>query len=121
LRLLTSGPLAFCDWTVEHRFHLQTVDAVESVFAAVRRGIARTKGLWLQPTAGMIVFRSVPATLKTGRWPTSQNWVSKVVAGLSIRNGAEILSALTHNLAESAHAEIRYNSQRGRERRVAEP
>ena len=103
MRLLTSGPLAFCDWTVEHRFHLQTVDAVESVFAAVRRGIART------------------ATLKTGRWPTSQNWVSKVVAGLSIRNGAEILSALTHNLAESAHAEIRYNSQRGRERRVAEP
>jgi hypothetical protein len=69
----------------------------------------------------MMAFKSGLATLKTGLRPTSQNSVSKVVAGLLTRDGAEILSALTHNVAGSAQAEIRYNSQRGRERRVAEP
>jgi putative transposase len=84
--------LAFFDFPAEHWDHLRTSNPIESVFATVRHRTVRTRGS-LSPTTArlMMVFKLVMAAARTWRRLKEENQLPKLVAGVSFRDGTEVI------------------------------
>ena len=83
--------LAFFDLPAEHWDHLRTTNPIESVFATVRHRTVRTKGALSPTTAKLMVFKLVMAAAKTWRRLKSENLLPKVVAGVTFKDGIEVI------------------------------
>ncbi len=83
--------LAFFDFPAEHWDHLRTSNPIESVFATVRHRTVRTKGSLSPTTARLMVFKLVMAASKTWRRLKGENQLPKVVAGVTFRDGTEVI------------------------------
>ena len=71
--------------------HLRTTNPIESVFATVRHRTVRTKGALSPTTARLMVFKLVMAAAKTWRRLKGENQLPKVVAGVTFRDGTEVI------------------------------
>jgi len=91
--------LTFYDFPAEHWDHLRTSNPIESVFATVRHRTVRTKGALSQDTARLMVFKLVMAASKTWHKLKGENQLSKVVQGVTFRNGVEVSNAPAQNAA----------------------
>jgi putative transposase len=83
--------LAFYDFPAEHWEHLRTSNPIESVFATVRHRTLRTKGSLSPSTARLMVFKLVMAASKTWRRLNGENQLPKLVAGVTFRDGIEVI------------------------------
>ena len=83
--------LAFYDFPAEHWDHLRTTNPIESVFATVRHRTVRTKGSLSPTTARLMVFKLVIAAAKTWRRLNGESQLPKVVAGVTFRDGTEVI------------------------------
>ncbi len=83
--------LAFFDFPAEHWDHLRTTNPIESVFATVRHRTVRTKGALSPTTAKLMVFKLVMAAAKTWRRLKGENLLPKVVAGVTFKDGTEVV------------------------------
>ncbi len=83
--------LAFYDLPAEHWDHLRTTNPIESVFATVRHRTVRTKGALSPTTARLMVFKLVMAAAKGWRRLKGENQLPKVVAGVTFRDGTEVI------------------------------
>ena len=83
--------LAFYDFPAEHWDHLRTSNPIESVFATVRHRTVRTKGSLSPTTARLMVFKLVIAASKTWRRLKGESQLPKVVAGVTFRDGIEVI------------------------------
>ena len=84
--------LTFYDFPAEHWDHLRTSNPIESVFATVRHRTVRTKGALSQDTARLMVFKLVMAAAKTWRRLKGENQLSKVIQGVTFKNGVEVIN-----------------------------
>ena len=91
--------LTFYDFPAEHWDHLRTSNPIESVFATVRHRTVRIKGALSQDTARLMVFKLVMAAAKTWRRLKGENQLPKVIAGVTFRNGVEIINTREQNAA----------------------
>jgi transposase-like protein len=85
--------LAFYDLPAEHWDHLRTTNPIESVFATVRHRTVRTKGALSPTTARLMVFKLVMAAAKGWRRLKGENQLPKVVAGVTFRDGSEVIAS----------------------------
>jgi putative transposase len=83
--------LTFFDFPAEHWDHLRTSNPIESVFATVRHRTVRTKGALSPTTARLMVFLLVRAASRTWRRLKGENQLPKVIAGVTFRDGTEVL------------------------------
>ena len=83
--------MAFFDFPAEHWDHLRTTNPIESVFATVRHRTVRTKGALSPTTAKLMVFKLVMAAAKTWRRLKGENLLPKVVAGVTFKDGSEVV------------------------------
>ncbi len=86
--------LAFYDLPAEHWDHLRTTNPIESVFATVR-----TKGALSPTTARLMVFKLVMAAAKGWRRLKGENQLPKVVAGVTFRDGSEVIASPANRAA----------------------
>ncbi len=91
--------LAFFDFPAEHWDHLRTANPIESVFATVRHRTVRTKGALSQKTARLMVFKLVMAAARTWRRLKGENQLPKVIQGVTIRDGVEVIDTPEQNAA----------------------
>jgi putative transposase len=91
--------LAFYDLPAEHWDHLRTTNPIESVFATVRHRTVRTKGALSPTTAKLMVFKLVMAAAKSWRRLKGENQLPKVVAGVTFRDGTEVIDHPDHRAA----------------------
>ena len=91
--------LAFFDSPAEHWDHLRTTNPIESVFATVRHRTVRTKGALSPTTAKLMVFKLVMAAAKTWRRLKGENLLPKVVAGVTFKDGTEVVDIPTDRAA----------------------
>ena len=91
--------LTFYDFPAEHWDHLRTSNPIESVFATVRHRTIRIKGALSQDTARLMVFKLVMAAAKTWRRLKGENQLPKVIAGVTFRNGVEVINTPEQNAA----------------------
>jgi putative transposase len=91
--------LTFYDFPAEHWDHLRTSNPIESVFATVRHRTVRTKGALSQDTARLMVFKLVMAASRTWRRLKGENQLPKVVQGVTVRDGVEVIETPTQNAA----------------------
>jgi transposase-like protein len=91
--------LTFHNFPAEHWDHLRTSNPIESVFATVRHRTVRIKGALSQDTARLMVFKLVMAAAKTWRRLKGENQLPKVIAGVTFRNGVEIINTPEQNAA----------------------
>jgi putative transposase len=91
--------LTFYDFPAEHWDHLRTSNPIESVFATVRHRTVRIKGALSQDTARLMVFKLVMAAAKTWRRLKGENQLPKVIAGVTFRNGVEVIKTPEQNAA----------------------
>ncbi len=91
--------LAFYDLPAEHWDHLRTTNPIESVFATVRHRTVRTKGSLSPTTAKLMVFKLVIAASKTWRRLKGTNQLPKVIAGVSFRDGIEVIQVPANHAA----------------------
>jgi transposase-like protein len=91
--------LCFYDFPAEHWDHLRTSNPIESVFATVRHRTVRTKGALSQDTARLMVFKLVVAAAKTWRRLKGENQLSKVIQGVTFKNGVEVISTPAQSAA----------------------
>jgi putative transposase len=91
--------LAFYAMPAEHWDHLRTTNPIESVFATVRHRTVRTKGALSPTTAKLMVFKLVMAASKTWRRLKGENQLPKVVAGVTFRDGTEVIASPDHRAA----------------------
>ena len=91
--------LCFYDFPAEHWDHLRTSNPIESVFATVRHRTVRTKGALSQDTARLMVFKLVMAAAKTWRRLKGENQLSKVIQGVTFKNGVEVISTPAQSAA----------------------
>jgi putative transposase len=75
-----------------HWTHLRTSNPIESAFATVRHRTVRMKGALSQDTARLMVFKLNMAAAKSWRRLRGQNQLSKVVSGVTFRDGIEVAS-----------------------------
>ena len=83
--------LAFFDLPAEHWDHLRTTNPIESVFATVRHRTVRTKGALSPTTAKLMVFKLVLAAARTWRRLKGEKLLPKVVAGVTFKDGTEVI------------------------------
>ena len=69
------------------------------MFATVRHRTVRTKGALSQDTARLMVFKLVMAAAKTWRRLKGENQVPKVVQGVTVTNGVEVINTPTQSAA----------------------
>ncbi len=91
--------LTFFDFPAEHWDHLRTSNPIESVFATVRHRTVRTKGALSPTTARLMVFKLVMAASRTWRRLNGENQLPKVVAGVTFRDGTEVLDRTSNRAA----------------------
>ncbi len=83
--------LSFFDLPAEHWDHLRTMNPIESVFATVRHRTVRTKGALSPTTAKLMVFKLVMTAARTWRRLKGENLLPKVVAGVTFKDGTEVI------------------------------
>ena len=83
--------LTFFDFPADHWVHLRTSNPIESVFATVRHRTVRMKGALSQDTARLMVFKLVIAASKTWRRLKGENQLPKVIRGVKVRDGIEVV------------------------------
>lgn len=83
--------LTFFDFPAEHWDHLRTSNPIESVFATTRHRTVRTRGALSPKTARLMVFKLVIAASRTWRRLKGENQLPKVVAGVTFRDGTEVI------------------------------
>ncbi|MBE7212672.1 MAG: IS256 family transposase [Gluconacetobacter diazotrophicus] len=83
--------LTFFDLPAEHWDHLRTTNPIESVFATVRHRTVRTKGALSPTTAKLMVFKLVMAAARTWRRRKGEKLLPKVVAGVTFKDGTEVI------------------------------
>ena len=91
--------LAFFDCPAEHWDHLRTTNPIESVFATVRHRTVRTKGALSPTTAKLMVFKLVMAAARTWRRLKGETMLPKVVAGVTFKDGTEVIDVPTDRAA----------------------
>ena len=91
--------LAFFDLPAEHWDHLRTTNPIESVFATVRHRTVRTKGALSPITAKLMMFELMMAASTSWRRLKGENQVPKVVAGVTFRDGTEVIAQPDHRAA----------------------
>ncbi len=91
--------LAVCNRPAEHWDHRRTTNPIESVFATVRHRSVRTKGALSPTTAKLMVFKLVRAAAKSWRRLKGENQVPKLVAGVTFRDGTEVIARPDHRAA----------------------
>jgi putative transposase len=91
--------LAFYDLPAEHWDHLRTTNPIESVFATVRHRTVRTKGALSPTTARLMVFKLVMAAARGWRRLKGENQLPKVVAGVTFRDGSEVIASPANRAA----------------------
>ena len=91
--------LTFFNFPAEHWDHLRTSNPIESVFATVRHRTVRSKGALSPTTARLMVFKLVMAASKTWRRLKGENQLPKVVAGVTFRDGTEVLNPTSNRAA----------------------
>ena len=91
--------LAFYDLPAEHWDHLRTTNPIESVLATVRHRTVRTKGALSPTTARLMVFKLVMAAAKGWRRLKGENQLPKVVAGVTFRDGSEVITSPANRAA----------------------
>jgi transposase-like protein len=91
--------LAFYDFPAEHWDHLRTSNPIESVFATVRHRTVRTKGSLSPSTARLMVFKLVMAASKTWRRLKGENQLPKNLAGVTFRDGTEVIERPSNRAA----------------------
>ena len=91
--------LAFYDFPAEHWDHIRTSNPIESVFATVRPRTVRTKGALSQETAKLMVFKLITAASKTWRRLQGENQLPKLIQGITVRNGIEVIEPASQNAA----------------------
>src|SRR5215213_4233856 len=91
--------LTFYDFPAEHWDHLRTSNPIESVFAAVRHRTVRTKGALSQDTARLMVFKLVMAAARTWRKLKGENQLLKVIQGVTLRDGVEVINTPAQDAA----------------------
>ena len=91
--------LTFFDFPAEHWDHLRTSNPIESIFATVRHRTVRTKGALSPTTARLMVFKLVMAASRTWRRMKGENQLPKVVAGVTFRDGTEVLDRTSDRAA----------------------
>jgi putative transposase len=79
--------------------HLRTTNPIESVFASVRHRTVRTKGSLSPTTARLMVFKLIIAASKTWRWLKGTNQLPKLVAGVRLNDGIEVIQMLANHAA----------------------
>ena len=70
---------------------LRTTNPIESVFATVRHRTVRTKGALSPTIAKLMIFKLVMAAAKTWRRLKGENLLPKVVAGVTFKDGTEVI------------------------------
>ena len=91
--------LTFFDFPAEHWDHLRTSNPIESIFATVRHRTVRTKGALSPTTARLMIFKLVMAAARTWRRLKGENQLPKVVAGVTFRDGTEVLDRTSNRAA----------------------
>ncbi len=91
--------LAVYDRPAEHWDHRRTTNPIESVFATVRHRSVRTKGALSPTTAKLMVFKLVMAAAKSWRRLNGKNHLPKLVAGVTVRDGTEVIAHPDHRAA----------------------
>jgi putative transposase len=91
--------LTFYDFPAEHWDHPRTSNPIESVFATVRHRTVRTKGALSQDTARLMVFKLVMAAARTWRRLKGENQLPKVIQGVTVRDGVEVIETPAQNAA----------------------
>jgi putative transposase len=91
--------LAFYDLPAEHWDHLRTTNPIESVFATVRHRTVRTKGALSPTTAKLTVFKLVMAAAKSCRRLKGETQLPRVGAGVTSRDGTEVVVHPDHRAA----------------------
>lgn len=81
--------LAFYDFPAEHWVHLRTTNPIESTFATIRHGTARTKGCASRDTMLAIIFKL--GTCAQRRWRRLRGFdkVAKVIRDVRFVDGIE--------------------------------
>jgi len=91
--------LALYEFPAEHWDHLRTANPIESVFATVRHRTVRTKGSLSPTTARLMVFKLLCAASKTWRRLKGTNQLPKVIAGVRLENGIEVIQVPANHAA----------------------
>jgi putative transposase len=91
--------LAFYDLPAEHWDHLRTSNPIESVFATVRHRTVRTRGALSPTTARLMVFKLTMAASRTWRRLNGESQLSKVIRGVTFRDGVELTKTPDHRAA----------------------
>ncbi|MGF7213151.1 transposase-like protein [Skermanella aerolata] len=91
--------LAFYSFPAEHWDHVRTTNPLESVFATVRHRTLGTKGALSQETAKLMVFKLITAAAKTWRRLQGENQLSKVIQGITFRDGIEVSEPASQDAA----------------------
>jgi putative transposase len=91
--------LAFYDLPAEHWDHLRTSNPIESVFATVRHRTVRTRGALSPTTARLMVFKLTMAASRTWRRLKGESQLSKVIRGVTFRDGVELTKTPDHRAA----------------------
>jgi hypothetical protein len=87
--------LAFYDFPAEHWKHLRTTNPVESTFATVRHRTIRSKGCLSNKTGFAIVFKLVEGAQKSWRRIDRDNRLSKLIQGVKLADGIEVIGNST--------------------------
>ena len=80
-------------------FALGHASLIESVFATVRHRTVRTKGALSPTTARLMVFKLIMAAAKGWRRLKGETQLPKVVAGVTFRDGTEVIARPDHRAA----------------------
>ena len=72
---------------------------IESMFATVRHRTERTQGALSAKTAKLMVFKLVNAAARTWRRLKGENQLPKVVQGVKLQNGIEVVKTPAHHAA----------------------
>jgi putative transposase len=87
--------LAFYDFPSEHWIHVRTSNAIESTFATVRHRTDRTKGCLTRDGILAMIFKLGTSAEKNWRRLRGFQWLAKVIAGATFRDGIESAATCT--------------------------
>ena len=91
--------LAFYDFPAEHWKHLRTTNVIESSFATVRHRTVRSKGCLSNRTALAMIFKLAEAAEKSWRRLDGHNQLPKVILGVKLTDGMEIVKSQAQAVA----------------------
>jgi transposase-like protein len=79
--------LEFYNFPAEHWIHIRTTNPIESTFATVRLGTAKTRGSLSRKTAFTMVFKLLESASKNWRRLRGQHRVAEIIQGINFVDG----------------------------------